>query len=103
MSDPKGSASKYQPIAAGQTATVLKSSGSGEVGDFITRILVIPATTSHGAMTLIDGSSSIVVFVGGAVVDVKPFEIPLEMASKSTAWKITTGANVSVVCNGKFT
>lgn len=101
MANPKGNAAKFQTVAASQTAAIIKDS-AGEAGDFISRILVIPATTSPGAVTLIDGATSIVVFVGGTVVDLKPFEIPLEMASKKGPWKVTTGANVSVICIGRF-
>ncbi len=103
MANPKGNASKYQAVAAGQTAAVVKNA-AGESGDYISRLLVIPATTSPGNVLLLDGASSITLFAGGAssVADLKPFEIPLEMSSKNGSWKITTGANVSVLCIGRF-
>jgi hypothetical protein len=68
-------------------------------------ILVVPATTSPGAVTLIDGLTSITVFTGGAssVSNLVPFYIPLGLRSVSGSWKITTGANVACVVTGDFT
>lgn len=94
---------EYETVAASQTGQVL--GGSGATGDFINHITVIPATTSPGAVTLIDGSTSIIVFAGGAnsVSNLVPFAIPLGMKSKTGAWSITTGANVSAIGVGDFT
>lgn len=95
--------SEYETVAASQTAQVM--GGAGAVGDYIAGLLVIPATTSPGAIALLDGATSITVFTGGAssVSNLVPFFIPLGMASVSGAWKITTGANVSVIAVGNFT
>lgn len=92
----------YRTVAAGQTAQVL---GTGAAGDYIQGLLCTPATTSPGGVTLIDGSTSIVVFPGGAssVADLKPFFIPLGLMSANGPWKVTTGANISVVASGTFT
>ncbi len=93
----------YETVAAGQTAQVIGSTGAA--GDYIEGILVIPATTSPGNVLLLDNATSITVFTGGAtsVSDLKPFLIPLRMASASGAWKITTGSNVSCIAIGRFT
>ncbi len=63
---------EYETVAASQTAQVL--GGAGAVGDAIFGVLVIPATTSPGAVTLLDGATSIPIFTGGAtsVADLKP-------------------------------
>jgi hypothetical protein len=92
----------YETVAASQTAQVLGVGGS--YGDYITGILVIPATTSPGAVALLDGATSINVFAGGAtsVSSLVPFPIPLGMVSKNGPWKITTGANVSCIAVGNF-
>lgn len=94
---------EYETVAASQTAQVL--GGAGAIGDDIVGLLVIPATTSPGTVALLDNSTSITVFAGGAtsVADLKPFFIPLGMKSVSGAWKVTTGANVSVIAVGNFT
>lgn len=96
-------ATDYETVAASQTAQALGATGA--VGDFIAGILVIPATTSPGVVTLLDNATSIPVFVGGAssVSDLKPFMIPLGLKSVSGAWKITTGAAVSAIGIGDFT
>lgn len=93
---------EYETVAASQTAQVLGDTGA--TGDYIKHILVIPATTSPGAIALLDNTTSITVFTGGAssVADLKPFTIELKMTSVSGAWKLTTGANVSAVCVGDF-
>lgn len=94
---------EYETVAASQTAQALGTTGA--LGDYLTGLLVIPATTSPGLVTVLDAAISIPVFVGGAtsVVDLKPFWIPIGAKSVSGAWKVTTGANVSVVGVGNFT
>lgn len=94
---------EYETVAASQTAQALGATGA--TGDLINGILVIPATVSPGAVTLLDGATSIPVFVGGAssVSNLVPFYIPLGIRSVSGAWKITTGADVSCIGVGDFT
>jgi len=96
-------AGEYETVAASQTAQVLGATGA--VGDFLAGLLVIPATTSPGNVILLDNATSITVFAGGAtsVSNLVPFFIPLGMISVSGAWKVTTGANVSVIGIGNFT
>lgn len=94
---------EYETVAASQTAQALGATGG--TGDFISHVLVIPATTAPGVVTLLDNATSIPIFVGGSgsVSNLAPFAIPLGMKSVSGAWKITTGANVSVIGVGDFT
>lgn len=94
---------EYETVAASQTAQVLGATGG--TGDFISGLLVIPATTSPGNVLLLDNATPITVFTGGAtsVSNLVPFFIPLGMNSVSGAWKVTTGANVSVIGVGNFT
>ena len=93
----------YATIAASSGPTTLGATGS--IGDLIGSLTVIPATTSPGAITLTDGATAITVFAGGAtsVADLKPFTIPLNIEAKGAGWKVTTGANVSVIAAGVFT
>jgi len=97
------SSGEYETVAASQTAQVIGATGA--VGDYIAGLLVIPATTSPGNVLLLDDATSITVFAGGAssVSNLVPFFIPLGIKSVSGAWKVTTGANVSVVAVGNFT
>lgn len=94
---------EYETVAASQTAQVLGATGAA--GDFISGVLVIPATTSPGNVILLDNATSITIFTGGAssVSNLVPFMIPLGMVSASGAWKLTTGANVSCIGIGNFT
>lgn len=97
------STGEYETVAASQTAQVLGATGG--TGDYLTGLLIIPATTSPGNVLLLDNATSITVFAGGAssVVSLVPFFIPIEANSVSGAWKVTTGANVSVFATGNFT
>jgi len=99
----KFGAGEYETVAASQTAQALGATGA--IGDYISGILVVPASTSPGSVTLLDGSTSITVFAGGAssLSNLVPFFIPLGMISVSGAWKITTGAGVSCIGIGDFT
>jgi hypothetical protein len=94
---------EYEVVLASQTAQVIGATGA--TGDYIAGILVTPATTSPGVVTLLDNATSIPLFVGGAssIATLHPFMIPLGIKSVSGAWKITTGANVSCVAMGNFT
>jgi hypothetical protein len=94
---------EYETVAASQTAQVLGATGG--TGDYISGLLVIPATTSPGVIALLDNATSITVFTGGSssVSNLVPFFIPLGMISVSGAWKVTTGASVSVIGIGNFT
>lgn len=92
----------YETVAASVTAQAM--GGIGAAGDFIQGVLVVPATTSPGNVLLLDNSTSITIFAGGAssVLTLHPFYIPLNMVSVNGPWKITTGANVSAVVTGNF-
>lgn len=93
---------RYETVAASSSQAL---GPTGAVGDYIKSILVVPATTSPGAITLQDGSlGAITVFTGGAtsVADLKPFLIELGMHSVSGAWTLVTGASVSAIGIGQF-
>lgn len=93
----------YETVAASQTAQALGAAGAR--GDFISHLVIIPASTSPGSVALLDDSASITVFAGGAssLTELKPIHVPLGLTSKNGAWKITTGANVAVIACGRFT
>lgn len=95
----------YETVAASQTAQAFGGT-RGAKDDLINGVLIVPATTSPGAVTLIDGATSITIFTGGAtsVSNLVPFLVPLPgLRSKSGSWKITTGANVSCIVMGNPT
>lgn len=92
----------YETVAASQTGQVL--GGAGATGDYLKGLVVVPATTSPGAIAVLDGATSITVFAGGAssVGNLIPFTIPINAVSVSGAWSVTTGANLSVIAVGTF-
>ena len=95
----------YNALAASTGATALTGGGGGAVGDYLAFCTVIPTTTSPGVVTIADNATAIAAFPGGAssLSNLVPFTIPVGAVSVSGAWKVTTGAGLSVVCVGKFT
>lgn len=94
---------EYETVAASQTAQVLGATGAA--GDYLAGLLIVPASVSPGNVLILDNATSITVFAGGtnSLTELKPIYIPLGMTSASGAWKVTTGANVSVIGIGNFT
>ena len=93
----------YETIAASQTDQVM--GGTGAIGDLLVGVLIVPATTSPGAVSIKDGAgSAITIFTGGAgsVSNLVPFYVPIGAASAAGAWKVTTTANVSAIAFGTF-
>ena len=94
----------YETVAAGQTDQVMGNSGA--IGDYLYGITIIPASTSPGAVSIKDGGgSAITVFAGGSgsVGSLHPFFVLVGANSTLGAWKVTTGASVSVLATGNFT
>jgi hypothetical protein len=91
----------YETVAASQTGQILGL--VGKVGDFIERLIIVPATTGPGLVTIIDGSTSIPIMVTGGTTTLVPIVVELNMYSTSGVWSVTTGSNVSVIAVGQFT
>lgn len=93
---------QYETVAASQTAQVLGNVGA--LGDDLVSLIITPASTSPGNVLILDNAISITVFLGGAasLTDLKPMVVDLNMKSVSGAWKVTTGAAVSVIAVGRF-
>lgn len=94
---------EYETVAASQTDQMMGPTGA--IGDTIEAILVIPSSTTVGAISIEDGATNTTVYAGGTVsADLKPFVIPLySIASVSGGWEITTGAGCSLIVFGNFT
>lgn len=91
----------YETVAASQSDQVLGPTGSS--GDILERLIIVPATTGAGSVSIKDGTgSAITVFVSGTLSDLHPIVIPIGARSTSGAWKVTTGSNVSVIAVGRF-
>jgi hypothetical protein len=94
---------EYETIAADQADQVLGATGA--VGDLLISLLIVPSSTSPGAVTISDGAgAAITVFAGGAdsITTLHPFSVPLGIRSVAGAWSVSTGADVSVVASGNF-
>jgi hypothetical protein len=95
------SGTEFETVAASQTAQVLGATGAA--GDFLRKVIIVPETTSMGAVTLLDGAASTVLHAA-ATVGAPLTPIVLELGMKCvTAWKITTSTNVHVYAVGNFT
>ena len=91
----------YETVAASQTDQTLGVTGA--TGDLLHSLLVVPATTGAGSISIKDGAGgAISVFVAGTLSDLTPFSIGLSIVSTAGAWSVTTGANVSVIACGRF-
>ena len=101
------SGNAYFTIAASVTAQVLGATGA--TGDYLGFCTIYPTSTSPGVLTVFDSTSSAtnnaIAFAGGAtsLSNLTPINIPVGAISKNGAWKVTTGANMVVTCNGHFT
>jgi len=89
---------QYETIAASQTAQVL--GGTGATGDYVHKLIVNVTTAATSTVTLIDGSTSIVIVP--AVTPVGVYSIAIEATSATGSWKVTTAAGVSVMATGIF-
>ena len=97
-------AGSYETVAASQTDQAMGATGA--TGDYLAGVLIVPASTSPGAVSIKDGGgSALTVFAGGAssVSNLVPFFVPLGIVSTSGAWKVTTGTSVSAIGVGAFT
>lgn len=99
----------YETVAAGQSDQILGP--TGKAGDVLLGLTIVPATTGAGAVSIKDGGgSSITVFTGGvgSLTELKPIDINFGpeglrcVNSATPGWKVTTGANVSVIARGRF-
>ena len=103
---PVSAGTDYETVAASQTDQVLGATGA--VGDHLVGILIVPGTTSPGAVSIKDGNGSgITIFAGGAgsVATLHPFFVPIGAkctATTTPGWQVTTGANVTAIGVGSF-
>lgn len=91
---------EYETVAASQTDQALGATGG--TLDLLSHIVIQPATTGAGAVTVKDGAVTVYTFATGTLADLRPIVVPLNARSVAGAWSIMTGANVSVTAFGKF-
>lgn len=91
-----GGSKKFLPPSSTDT-------GGSTTGTPLSSLIIIPSTTSPGAVTIQDGTDpAITIFVGGSlsVSTLTPFSIPMGIISQMGQWTFTTGANVSLIATG---
>ena len=88
----------YETVAASQTAQVLGVTGAA--GDTLMRLIITVTTSATSQVTLLDGATSYIIVP--AVTPVGVYQIDINAVSVNGAWKVTTGAGVSVMGVGNF-
>lgn len=97
-----GGGTEYETVAASATDQAIGATGGA--GDYLDRLVVVVATAATAAVSIKDGAgSAISVFPNSPGGGVGTYNVPLGLRSLSGAWKVTTGAGVSVIAVGNFT
>lgn len=89
---------KFETVAASQTAQVLGATGA--IGDYIERLVITVATAATGTVSLLDLATSIPITAANTPIGV--YVVELGMRSTEGAWKVTTGAGATVIAVGQF-
>lgn len=96
-----GGGVNYETVAVSQTDQVL--GGTGAAGDYLEGLVCVVATAATSSVSIKDGAGSAISVlpanVGGGV---GTYYVPLGLVSASGAWKVTTGAGVTVIATGTF-
>jgi hypothetical protein len=97
---------RYKKVAAGQTTANISVAGDGVPGrDYISHLIITAASTAApGTVTLLDGTTSILVHGWSATVATELVQtVVVDCLAESTkGFNITTGTSVSVVAVGRF-
>lgn len=91
---------QYETVAASQSLQVL--GGSGAAGDYLHSLIVTVNTAATSGVTITDGAVNIAVVPANVASGVGVIVLPMNMASLTSGWKVTTGAGVSVIAVGLF-
>ena len=90
---------QYEVVPASSSNLVLGTTGA--VGDFLHRLVLNVTTGASAIWILFDGSTSVMGSSGALPVGINNIEI--NAASQNGAWKVTTGAGISIIGIGTFT
>jgi hypothetical protein len=97
-------AEEYLTVAVSQTDYTLNGGSGGAQGDYITRLVCSVATAATGNVSIKDGGgSSIAILPASPGGGVGVYVVDLGITSIAGAWKVTTGAGVTVLAIGEFT
>lgn len=93
---------EYETVAASATDQALGASGA--TGDLLSHLVIVVATAATAAVSIKDGGgAAISVFPNNPGAGVGTYHVALGLISLAGAWKVTTGAGVSVIAVGDFT
>lgn len=90
----------YEAVAASQTDQVMGPVGAA--GDVLERLIISVATAATGTVSIKDGTGSAIV-ITAANTPIGVYTVTLGIRSAGGAWKVTTGAGVTVLACGRFT
>ncbi|MES0090994.1 hypothetical protein [Mesorhizobium sp. M0030] len=103
--DPDGKISsngEFETVAASQTDQVMGTTGA--IGDVLASLVCVVATAATAQVQIKDGAgSAITVLPNSPGGGVGTYTLLFNLRSLAGAWKITTGAGVSVIATGNFT
>jgi hypothetical protein len=96
----------YKVIAASQTTSQVSRAGDGIVGkDYLERVIVTAASTLGGAVSVFDGTNTLLVHNAQVTAytgsNVYVYEIGVA-CDTTKGFNITTGASVSCLAVGRF-
>lgn len=91
----------YETVAVSQTGQVLGTTGAA--GDYLESLVVQNITVATASVTILDGTTSMILQTGAAALPTGVVTIPLKVRSVNGAWSVTTGAGATVFAIGKFT
>lgn len=92
----------YEAVAASATAQVLGTTGA--TGDLLGSLICVVATAATAQVQIADGGgSAITVLPNSPGGGIGTYVIQVGAKSAAGAWKVTTGAGVSVIATGSFT
>lgn len=92
---------QYETVAASQTDQAMGPTGGS--GDFLEGLLCVVSTAATSQVQIKDGSGSAITVLPNAVgPGVGSYYVPINAASTSGAWKVTTAAGVAVFATGRF-
>jgi hypothetical protein len=95
------SLAEYRTIAASATDQALGAAGAK--GDYLEGLLCVVATAATAAVSIKDGAGgAIAVFPNSPGGGVGSYYVPVNARSSAGAWKVTTGAGVTVLATGNF-
>jgi hypothetical protein len=89
----------YEHIALSTTDQVLGTTGA--VGDYLHRLVITVGTAATGTVILTDGATAHAITRANTPIGV--YSVEMNTFSKSTGWKVTTGAGAEVLAMGNFT